>query len=227
MIAKVNLDLCRRHWVAHTLQLWIAFFNDAALGSQRRDAVVKSVSAALKRKAHYPVSPDPWLASRRAGYISIAPLTTMSGKHAKASKEIASESLAFLLYGGKHPSAATTCESVVSRANKLAERSMPLCNKLFVGLGSIAQLLAKHKGNLDLALFEAMWRYSNFAGSTLQPAIHAWPPTNVDLEAFASKVKCAPASIPPSEQPSAASSSSSGHPSAKKAKYGESCTTWT
>ena len=224
---KLNLDLCRRHWVAQTLQLWIAFFSDAARGSQRREAVVKTVRAAKKRKAQYPVSPDPWSASKRAGYISIAPLTTTWGKRAKASKEIASESLAFLLYGGKHPSAATTCESVVSRADKLIDRSMPMYNDLFVGLFSSAQLLAKHKGNLDLALFEAMWRYSHLAGGTLQPALHAWPPTTAELDTFASKLQCAPASIPPPKQASAVSSSSSGHPPAKKAKHGGSCATWT
>ena len=227
--AKANLNLCRQHWVAHTLQQWIAFFEDAALGSQRRDAVAKALSA-RKRKVHCPVSPDPWPASKRDGYISIAPPTTMSEKH-HASKEIASESLAFLLYGGKHPSAATTCESVVSRAEKLAHRCMPRYHELFVGFSGVAQMLAKHKGNLDLALFEAMWRYSHVAGATLQLALHSWPPKNAELEAFASQcsVKCAPAF----KQPPVASSSSSGHPLGKTAKHVKGATsdwsgkTWT
>ena len=226
---KLHLDLCRRHWVAYALRRWEAFFIDATLGAQRRDNVVKQVKAALKRKAQWPMPPDPWTVTKKTGYVSIAPLTPIGEKVKRMPNEIASQPLAKLLYGGRHPSAATTCESVASRATKLASRCMPQYNDLFVGFHGIAQLFAKHKNNLDLAFFEAMWLYSYCAGATLQPELRSWPPSDVELERFVAQCNSdgAPVSTPAPSKHSAPSSSSSGVPLAKKMRHDVSTLTWT
>ena len=91
------------------------------------------------------------------GYVPVSLKRRFS--HTQTLSACASESLAYILFGKKHPSQATTNESVDSRLRKLLDTSLPGFFKGFGGTMAAADLLTKHDGVVGAAYFEAVRAY--------------------------------------------------------------------
>ena len=156
---------------------------DAVAGAAAKKEAVDEITPGLRKLLKKPTPcPEPWPASTKSmetGYIRLSmPDTMFSKKKPKDNKvvAVASEALAFKLFGGKHPAAATTAEAVWSRLDKLLENSMYGYRQLFKGHFTGKELLEKHKHVVDNCVFEACWRYSKLVGPKLFPiGLRDWP----------------------------------------------------
>ena len=102
----------------------------------------------------------PWEAAIRTNYICVTPPSGWTKNKGSVVKEYASECLANFLLNGRKPGELTTAEATWSRMNKLFDRCLPGYTSLFRIQYTAQDLLQKHAANVDLALFEALWRYS-------------------------------------------------------------------
>jgi hypothetical protein len=110
--AKKDLsqDLLRKRFVDWKLKLARKFFSDDRHGDARRQAILQRLQK--HKPMDLPLTPEPWPRKHKQGYIDLTPgkLTTF-----QTFPEIASESVARRIHGGRHPSEAASAKSAVSR----------------------------------------------------------------------------------------------------------------
>ena len=172
---KTVQELLRCHFVHFCVSKSLAWVTDAAQGKQRRKVLMHATTNTKRGSLNKACSPVPWSREDRRGYLMIT--TPAAFEQVKRQrKEYCSERLAHVLFGNKHPHKAKTSEAVWSRMNKLLDEAMPGYTDLFVGQALGKQLLDKYDGNCDLAVFEAMYRYSQVVGAERYPCgILEWP----------------------------------------------------
>ena len=185
--AKAREQMLRTEFCAWFLKVARTWWDTPGSKGKVDDAIPGLKSVVRKAKENPPV---PWVSEgvATAAYICVNGLTPMLPKpKKKAPREIASESLAFAVYGGKHPSSATTAEQVCSRLDKLLDNSMYGYARLFRGKYMAENLMPRHKHVVDNCVFEAIWRYSRVLGPKLFPVgPREWPPDEAMWRQFES-----------------------------------------
>ena len=102
-------------------------------------------------------------------YIDCTPGCVAFGKRKRGQVDVASESLARRLYGNRHPMEASTGKSPVQRCNDMLNHCLPHFTREFPQFMQVMHTLRfPHHGNLDLCVFEVLWRFSHAVQA-------AWP----------------------------------------------------
>ena len=214
-------EVLRVHFVDYKLCQAKAWFQDATSGAARRDRCAQILRRARASIGQIPPTPGPWSPKDRGGYIDITPmhLLSLTSKPKRAEMEFASEALARRLYGGRHPSEAVSAKSPVQRARDMLEECLPGFQAHFPAFMLLSSTLRQHHGNLDIALFEVLWRFSHGLGDAWPHGLLAWPLSPADMAAFlraqGREDLLEETPLPP-EAPSGPSSSSSSSANAPK-----------
>ena len=225
--AKVREQMLRTEFCAWFLKSARSWWDTKESKKNMNDAIPGLKDIVRKAKDNPPV---PWASegAAPAAYISVnAPQPLLLKPKKKAPREIASESLAFAVYGGKHPSSATSCELVSSRLDKLLDTSMYGYAQLFRGKYMAEHLMPRHKHVVDNCVFEAIWRYSRVVGPKLFPiGPREWPPDENMWKEFESAClrKMHGTSLGSGESCSSDTSKKGSSSSTSSKSAGESCT---
>jgi len=177
-------ELLRRNFVDWKLGQARAWFRDPKQGKGRARAVLTQL-ASFKMSAMKP-APEPWSAKDRDGYLEVTPgtLVPLAGLK-KDAMTFASENLAHRLYGGRHPAEASSAKSACARAVEMLDECLPGFNSNFPGFMLVPNTLRAHGGNLDITLFEVLWRFSQAVKGTAFPhGVREWPLRVADMNAF-------------------------------------------
>lgn len=210
-LEKQRRELLRRHFIDWKLGEAKVWFQHATLGEGRRHALL----AALKRRRpdvkSIPPAPEAWPNGDRDGYIDLTPgCVTIRPKRDKL--DFASESLGRRLYGDRHPMEAMSGKSPLERCKAMLNACLPHFTTEFPGFMQVAHTLRlPHHGNLDLALFEVLWRFSHAAPQAWPRALLTWPLAPAEMNEFLRALGRGDLELPPPAlEVAAASSSSSG-----------------
>ena len=80
------------------------------------------------------------------------------------------------MYGDRHPIEAMTGKSPLERCKAMFNACWPHFAGEFPGFMQVVHTLrTPHHGNLDLALFEVLWRFSHAAPEAWPRALFKWP----------------------------------------------------
>lgn len=183
---RQRCELLRRSFVDWKLGQAKDWFQHPADGPERRRACADHLHSLRGKFADITPAPAPWSPKDRDGYLEITPGSLLSfGKRKKGEVEFASEALARRLYSGRHPAEATSAKSVVYRATALLQECLPGFKEYFPPFMLITCTLREHQGNLDLALFEVLWRFSHAVERAHFPhGLVAWPLPIAEMRAF-------------------------------------------
>jgi hypothetical protein len=179
-------ELLRRNFVAWKLEQAENWFRHPELGPGRRRAVEVALQRSREHLAKLQPAPSPWSEKEREGYLEVTPGSLLPfGKPSKSELAFASEALARRLYGGRHPADAASSRSPVSRATAMLDQCLPGFNMHLPGYMLLPNTLRAFHGNLDLALFEALWRFSHAVRRTSFPhGLLEWPLSPTAMSTF-------------------------------------------
>lgn len=182
---KQRNELLRAHFVDWKLGEAKSFFQHAKQGERRREECASILRRSRDNLGKIPPAPSPWSPKDRDGYIEVTPGLLMGfGPTKRGHLECASQALAHRLYGNRHPSEARTAKSPVERAKDMLAQCLPGFSLHFPYYMLISQTLRQHQGNLDLALFEVLWRFSHIVGQAWPQGLLQWPMSPPDINAF-------------------------------------------
>ena len=183
---KQRRELLRVNFVDWKLGQARAWFQQPEFGPERRSACAALLLRNRKKLGAMPPAPVPWSAKDRDGYLEITPgHLLLFDRPKRGQMDFASEALARRLYGGRHPKEATSAKSPAVRATAMLEECLPGFNLHFPAFMLLGQTLRAHQGNMDLAMFEVLWRFSHGVTTTGWPSgFLAWPMGPADINAF-------------------------------------------
>ena len=122
---KQRRELLRKRFVDWKLGQAKAWFQDSKLGEGRRQALREAFTRRRPEEKRIPAAPEPWANSDREGYIELTPGYLTLGKPKRDQLDLASESLARRLYGGRHPIEAKSGMSPLDRCKAMLNACLP------------------------------------------------------------------------------------------------------
>lgn len=154
------------------------YFQHKDSGERRRSRALQAAEKYRQNRVPLPACPEPWERTNRKHYIEATPgpAIHLSGKSHRP-HEWASEGVALRLFQNTHPQHAQSARTVGRRADDWLKANLPGYDRVCAGWHGIVEQVAIQSGNVDLALFEVVWRYSHAVGKVAFPVgIHCWPP---------------------------------------------------
>ena len=175
-LEKQRRELLRRHFIDWKLGQAKAWFQHSTLGERRRHALLEVLRRRRPDVKSIPPAPEPWPNGDRDGYIDLTPGCITLAKPKRDKLDFASESLGRRLYGDRHPMEAVTGKAPLERCKAMLHACLPHFTSEFPGFMQVVHTLRNpHHGNLDLALFEVLWRFSHAAPEAWPRALLKWP----------------------------------------------------
>ena len=181
---KQRSELLRVRFVDWKLGQAKTFFQHAEEGLRRREECARILRRLRDSVSKIPPAPAPWSPKERDGYIEVTLGHLLSLAPKKRQIDFASDALARRLYGNRHPSEAVSAKSPAERAKDMLAQCLPGFNEHFPHFMLISSTLRQHQGNLDLALFEVLWRFSHGVGRAWPEGLLEWPLSPPDMNVF-------------------------------------------